>query len=351
MEYKFNTLKNALIFTLFSLLSFSLLAVEVTDLYQYKAVVDNKTQSEQRRANRVGFVGVLEKVSGQKIDTSHPVINQAFSSLPSFVLKYEYEESQYQTYLKIRYQPELIDEVLNEMAIPIWGNRRPLTLIWLAIEEGLQRSLVTKEDFPQIFHLLETNSNNAGLPIVMPLLDLEDRMSLSVTDVWANFPDQIIAASARYEPEVIVSARLYQRDNVWFLDWQFTNQSSFQLHQLSGDKLTITGQLVGSISEQIAKQYASLSETQTSDAVTIRFYGVRGMKQLEALKSRLRSLTQVNELDIKFRQGERVDLVLYLNAHVDSLKKALQLDSQFEVIFDPFSHNEVQQLEYQWLNQ
>lgn len=351
MEYKFNTLKNALILTLFSLLSFSVLAVEVTDLYQYKAVVDNKTQSEQRRANRVGFVGVLEKVSGQKVDRSHPVIIDASKNLSRFVLKYEYEESLYQTYLKIRYQPQLIDSVLKQMEIPIWGNRRPLTLIWLAIEEGLQRSLVTKEDFPQIFHLLETNSDNAGLPIVMPLLDLEDRMNLNVTDVWANFPEQIIGASARYEPEVIVSARLYQRDNVWFLDWQFTNQSSFQLHQLSGDKLTITGQLVGSISEQIAKQYATLGEAQSSEVVTISFYGVEGMKQLEALKVRLRSLTQVNELDIKFRQGERVDLNLYLNAHVDSLQKALQLDSQFEIIFDPFNQADVQQLEYQWLNQ
>lgn len=350
MEYKFNTLKNALIFTLLSLLSFSLLAVEVTDLYQYKAVVYNKTQSEQRRANRVGFIGVLEKVSGQSIDSSHPAIKEAFQSLSRFVLKYEYEESQYQTYLKIRYQPQLIDGVLNEMAIPIWGNRRPLALIWLAIEEDVQRSLVTKEDYPQIFHLLETNSNNAGLPIVMPLLDLEDRMNLSVTDVWANFPQQILAASSRYEPEIIVSARLYQRDNVWLLDWQFTNQSSFKLHQLSGDKLTIVGELVGSISEQIAKQYAILGQTDTSNTVQISFYGVSGLKQLEALKTRLRSLTQVSELDIQFRQGERVDLTLYLNTHVDSLKKALQLDSQFEVIFDPFSQKDTQQLEYNWLN-
>ncbi|KPV94249.1 hypothetical protein AN214_03743 [Pseudoalteromonas sp. P1-9] len=351
MEYKFNTLKNALIFTLLLVFSKALLAVEVTDLYQYKAVVDDKSQAQQRRANRVGFIGVLEKVSGRSIDKSHPAIGDAFKNLSRFVLKYEYEESLYQTYLKIRYQPQLIDGVLNEMEIPIWGNRRPLTLIWLAIEEDVQRSLVTKEDYPQIFHLLDTNSNNAGLPIVMPLLDLEDRMNLTVTDVWANFPQQILNASRRYEPEVIVSARLYQRENVWHLDWQFTNQGTFQLHQLKGDKLTIIGELVSSISTQIAKQYASLGEIEVASSVSVRFFGVKGIKQLEALKTRLRTLTQVDELDISFRQGERVDLVLYLNAHVDSLKKALQLDSQFEIIFDPFSHQNTQQLEYQWLSQ
>ena len=59
MEYKFNTLKNALIFTLLLVFSKAILAVEVTDLYQYKAVVDDKSQAQQRRANRVGFIGVL----------------------------------------------------------------------------------------------------------------------------------------------------------------------------------------------------------------------------------------------------------------------------------------------------
>ena len=348
MVHKFNTLKNALIFFLLSFFCVNVLAIEVANIYQYKAVVDDKSQSEQRRANRVGFIGVLEKVSGQKVDRSHPEIAEAYKQLSRFVLKYEFVESQYQTYLSIRYQPQMIDRVLTKMGMPIWGNRRPLTLIWLAIEEDVQRSLVTKEDFPQIFHLLETNSENTGLPIVVPLLDLEDRMNITATDVWANFPEQIINASSRYNPEVIVSSRLYQRDNTWYLDWQYTNYGSFNLNQLTGDKLTIIGELVASIAEQIAKQYASLDTELRDNVVTVRFNGVYGLKAIEQLKSQLRSFSQVNEVDVSYVRGEKVELTLYLNASLDQLKKSLKLDPQFEQVFDPFNYDVTKPLEYFW---
>lgn len=350
MEYKFNTLKNTLIFSLILLLSSPLLAVEVENLYQYKVVVDNKSQKQQQRATQIGFIGVLEKVSGQQVTQSHPAIKQAYQQLSDYVLKYEFEETLYETYLSIRYQPQMVDAVLTQMALPIWGNRRPLTLIWLAIEENYQRALVTKEDFPQMFQLLETNSENTGLPIVLPLLDLEDRMHVTATDVWANFQDQIVTASNRYEPEVIVSARLYRNENSWQLDWQFTNYANFQLHQLSGDKFNIVGQLVGSVAERISALYAVQNLANETNTVKIRFSGVDGLTEIEHLKTRLRSFSQITEVDMTYARSDQIELALYLKTDLDNLKKALQLDPKFDLVFDPFNHDESKLLEYQWLN-
>lgn len=347
----FNTLKKTIFLALFFCLSHTVSAVEVTELYQYNAPVDDKSQSEQRRANRLGFIGVLKKVSGHDIDRSHPAIKRANQSLSNFVMKYEFVETPYQTYLNIRYQPQMIDDVLKDMGVPIWGNRRPLTLIWLAIEENHQRTLVTKEDFPQLNQLLKANSENSGLPIVLPLLDLEDRMSVSVSDVWANFPEQIINASKRYSPEVIVSARLYRFENTWHLDWQFSNYASFNLNRLKGDKFTIVGELIGSISEQIAKQFATVAQDQEKSQVTIEFNDVYNLTAIENLKARLRSLTQVDEVDVIFRQGDKLELSVHINTNVDSLNKALMLDKQFERIVDPFSYGTEESLNYRWISQ
>jgi hypothetical protein len=342
-------LKNSFIFLFFSLFSCYTFAIEVTNLYEFKVLVEDKSRLEQNRASRVGFIGVLKKVSGESINPSHASIQQAYKKLSNFVLKYEYQESLHQTSLTIRFQPKMVDNVLTAMNKPIWGNRRPLTLIWLAIEEDKQRSLMTQEDYPQIFQTLIDKSENAGLPLVLPLLDLTDRMNLSVTDVWANFPDQIFSASERYEPEIIVSGRLYRDKNVWQLDWQFSNYGSFKSNNLNGDKLSIMGEFVDSITQEITQQYVSNDRDNNNTTAIIRFTGLNSLFSIEALKSRLSSLTQVNEIDIKYKRSDQVDLVFYLNTNQDSLQKALQLDPLFEQKVDPFNYQKSDLLEYHWL--
>jgi len=57
------------------------------------------------------------------------------------------------------------------------------------------------------------------LPIAFPLLDLEDRAVIGITDVWGNFSDIIREASQRYSVDAILVARLHKENNAWQGRW------------------------------------------------------------------------------------------------------------------------------------
>ena len=47
-----------------------------------------------------------------------------------------------------------------------------------------------------------------GLPVSLPLMDLDDNMAVTATDVWGRFADPVLKASQRYGAEMVVLGKL-----------------------------------------------------------------------------------------------------------------------------------------------
>ncbi len=327
-------------------------AVEVSGLYQYTVDVDNKSQAERSRGSKNALLGVLKKVSGQTVSQRTSIIRAALRNTANYMLKFQYAEEDNSIRLNVIFQQDKIDELLTQLEIPVWGNRRPLTLIWLAIEEDYQRELVTKDSYPQLKGVIENNADKYGVPIITPLLDLEDRFTVSVSDVWANFPEPVIAASSRYRPEKIITARLFQPSGqaYWQLDWQFTNDDAFQLNSLTGDKQMIVGQMLESIAQVYAEQYAVLSkEYEAKDATLLYLSGITDMTSYINAKRSIASISMVTALDVVELSATQVTIALRLSGSQADFIKALTFDKKFEKKYDPLSFEQSTRLEYTWL--
>ena len=108
--------------------------------------------------------------------------------------------------------------------MPVWGPERPLTLVWIAVDDGVGgRALLGANEAaqfgtpttPQRAELLTTvradvvaAADERGLPIAWPLLDLEDLNAVTFTDVWGGFDDRIVAASTRYRADAVLIGRV-----------------------------------------------------------------------------------------------------------------------------------------------
>lgn len=58
-----------------------------------------------------------------------------------------------------------------------------------------------------------------GLPVSIPLMDLDDNMAVNATDVWGRFADPILKASQRYGAEMVVLGKLTPEGDKWSIDW------------------------------------------------------------------------------------------------------------------------------------
>lgn len=101
--------------------------------------------------------------------------------------------------------------MIRDAGLPVWGQRRPDTLLWLATEdENGNRQIIDDGAKGPVSSRLRELAVERGVPVVFPLMDLDDSVNISVFDVWGRFARTLQTASVRYQPDYIVGARLYK---------------------------------------------------------------------------------------------------------------------------------------------
>ena len=337
---------------------FSVSAVEVTDLYQDILKVDDKSRDTRLAASRKALLNVLVKVSGDESADQNRLAQQRTKNISDYMLKFEYDEkANGQLNLVVKFEARKINELIKELNLPLWGVQRPLVAIWLGIEDNWRRELVTQESYPQLEQLIYDKAGRRGLPVVVPLLDLQDRRLVGIPEVWGNFSEPVEEASRRYSAERSITARMYQEPDseTWILDWRFTNDDLFDSNRLEGDKQQIVGQMIDSLALGLANEYAiDPNAYYEQAAATLTLKGTQSFVDIELAKRRLQSLSVVTQATIMRKTAEFVEFKLNHTGSVGDLKKGLGLDSAFRDYVDPRAFYHVvdkNSLEYQWVGE
>lgn len=340
---------------LFSFMSYSAIAVEVTDLYQDILKVEDKSRDARITASRSALLNVLVKVSGDTQADQNSLAKQRSKDISDYMLKFEYDEkANGQLNLLVKFEANKINALIKELNLPLWGNRRPLIAIWLAIEDNVRRELVTQESYPQLENLIYDKAKRRGLPVVVPLLDLQDRALVGIPEVWGNFSKPVQQASSRYRAERSITARMYQQadsDN-WLLDWRFTNDELFESNRITGDKQQIVAQMVDDLAAGLAAEYAVDPNAvgQLGEA-TFQLKGTDSFVDIELAKRRLSSLSVVTNVVISSRTTDVVEFKVNHTGSMNDFKKALELDNAFRAFVDPRAFYQITNndaLEYSW---
>lgn len=339
----------------FSFVSFSSLAVEVTDLYQDILKVENKSRDARIAASRQALLNVLVKVSGDAQADKNSLAKQRSKDISDYMLKFEYDEKpDGHLNLLVKFEANKINALVKELNLSLWGNRRPLIVIWLAIEDNLRRELVTQESHPQLESLIYDKAKRRGLPVVVPLLDLQDRSLVGIPEIWGNFSEPVQQASNRYRAERSITARMYQQPNSdnWLLDWRFTNDELFGSNQITGDRQQIVAQMIDSLAAGLAAEYAVDPNAvgQLAEA-TFQLKGTKSFVDIALAKRRLESLSVVTQVVISTRTDDLVEFRVNHTGSINDFKKALELDNAFSAFVDPrafyqLTNNDA--LEYSW---
>ncbi|MGE6463561.1 DUF2066 domain-containing protein [Pseudoalteromonas tetraodonis] len=334
----------------------SVSAVEVTDLYQDILVVEDKSRDARLDASRKALLNVLVKVSGDKSADENQIAQQRTKDISDYMLKFEYDERIPGTLkLLVKFEARKINALIKDLNLPLWGAQRPLVAIWLGIEDNRQRELVTQESYPQLEQLIYDKASRRGLPVVVPLLDLQDRRLVGVPEVWGNFSGPVEEASKRYSAERSITARMYQEFNSdnWVLDWRFTNDEMFESNRIIGYRQQIVAQMIDDLAQGLAGEYAidpnAYYEQRTAN-LTLK--GTDNFVDIELAKRRLLNLSVVTQAVIIRKTPDSVEFELHHTGTVSDLKKALGLDNAFKDYVDPSAFYHIvdeQSLEYQWV--
>tara|TARA_Y100000310_G_scaffold287930_1_gene313170 strand:- start:7277 stop:8674 length:1398 start_codon:yes stop_codon:yes gene_type:complete len=175
--------------------------------------VDDQSQRTQQAALKKALRQVFIKMSGSTHVLDNAGVRAALSSPQSSLRSYRFAYENGQTYYVAEFDQAKLNEILQREMLPLWGDRRPETIVWL-VEEGENetRSILDESVNTELQLALKKTAKERGVPLSLPLMDLTDNVNISTYDVWGRFVEPLRQASVRYNIDNIIGARVYPND-------------------------------------------------------------------------------------------------------------------------------------------
>lgn len=317
-------------------------AVELKELYQFRVQVNSQAPSERQQALQEALQATLLKLSGDSQLENHPLVDQALRNVRDYVVQYGYQQDE-QLWLWVQFDQPQVDRLIQQAGSGIWSNLRPLLLVWLVAEDDdLSRQLLGADSEAIVVQQLRNAAQRRGLPIQLPLLDLNDSMTVSVIDVWARFMDTISFASARYSPDGIVVARFYRTDPSMVTEQQPERWSGdWTLHigelRWSGtvramDRSELGALVIRDVTDELAARYRIGSESETLQEWNVTIDALTSLEKTIAAEQLLAAMPAVLDVQLVRYNGRSAQYQLRLQADPARIRQAMDLSKQLQAV-------------------
>ena len=336
---KDHSMKFQLCFIALILLATSSWAKPVSGLYDARVPVPDQQLVSRQDGAKQGLIEVLQKVSGFTVPAENAVILKAIEIADQYLYQYSYEAVQKDewdasippgsSWLKMRFEAQSIQRIIKAANMPLWGNNRPTVLLWLIKEERGRSVLIDGLD-DNVSKAVANASQVRGVPVVLPVYDLEDSIRLPQESLWGLFSGSILEASKRYDAESVMAARVYKNTKGnWVGQWRFYFKErefnyEFETQELS--QQVLSG--LSASAEVLANTFAIKPNDARSDVLAIKVGNVKNLKQYAALVNYLEDLTITKKVFVAGVKGDDMDLQLTLSGSFSQLKQVLALDKK-----------------------
>lgn len=310
-------------------------AAEVANLFAASVNVSTQRESERKKAMAEGFSQVLVRVNGSKSILDEPAIVAALNDAQRYVIGFSYAKPQagvntgltdqvsYNYSLKLNFDARAITNLLREAQLPIWGKNRPLLMIWWVVDDG-DRQIVNMESAPDLQAAFSQQAALRGVPVVFPLLDLQDNASLETRDIWGFFFDKLKSASARYGSQHILVGRTFiqgqQSESKWVL---LSENETLWAEKKVGHVTSVLPEAISFAADKLAERYAVSSIAGNGALFPIAIHGVNNLRQFAELERFFQTMDIVESVSLASIQKDQVVFNLSLRTELARFQKAI----------------------------
>jgi len=318
-------------------------AVAVDGLYRARLDVVGKGEQARAEAFRAGLERVIVRVAGSSAVLQKPEIRKLLDAPAHFVQQYRYERiedaagsgtgdgAQQQAeeaapthHLVVTYAGTRIDRALRDRGVTVWDAQRPEVLAWVAVDDGRDRYILGADGDSRAHEVLRAAARERALPVILPLMDTEDRSRIQFVDISGGFLDAVREASRRYRAETLLVGHIQRRSGTWYGDWDLFGIGDRRSWRQSGSDLqaVVAGGVDGT-TERLAAALAGRGGTHGT--VRVKVEAVDSLEAYARVSRYLQQLVRVRSASVvSVRPGETVFQVKY-KGHIGELERTIRL--------------------------
>lgn len=330
-------------------------AVEVADLYVSRMTESDVRKLGEEEAKIAAFSQMLVRVSGKRAVLDDEIIRQQYTHLNNYLKQFGFIETDGRRLYEVSFNPNAVNRLLRQANMPIWESKRPYTLIWLAQEQDDgERYLINEQAELLANSTMVQVAKQRGLPFSFPLLDLDELMQVSASDVWGNFAQPMLDASARYDADQFILAKIFSLgEQQYRLNWAVYNNDSaqplithWQRGELTGALPTIMGDWVEAVADQYGQRFAVQTLLSEGDRIELEIYNLASLPLLLQAERLLADLAMVSSVQLNQLDTNRSVFTINILGREQDLIEALELDPHFLRIVS--NEEDTNTISYMW---
>ncbi len=313
-------------------------AATVKGLYSQAVPVAGQGYQERADAMSQALANVLVKVAGQREVLSNSVVQTALGKPETYIRKFGFRtddsSGNRQQYFQAAFDEKAINRLLRSAGVAIWGQSRPSTLVWLAVEDGGRRSIINASgSFPTVF---AESFQGRGLPLLFPLMDFEDAAAISTVDVWGGFTGKLQEASRRYGSESILTGRLSrsltQDGELFYGRLSLIFRGASQSVAVNGlDAVGVTQLAADLVGTTLSRHYA-INASDASGKTLLMVENISSLEDYAALSKYLERMTAIRDVAVHRVTGTTVELELVIDGSESQLADSLALGRNLRAV-------------------
>lgn len=309
------------------------------ELFETEVVVASQLPAQRSAAFREALSEVLVRVAGGSSVLDSEPARSMLEEPAALVQQYRYytrPESEPPVLLMwVRFDADGIRRGLQQQGMSYWGgSERPDTLVWLAVEDRGRRYVVAADDDSDVRRQIELAARQRGVPIVFPLMDLEDQSRARFSDIWGGFFDNVLQASQRYNPQAVLIGRLNRSaSGGWSSRWHLQVGGKPSAWSGSSQALAeLAQQGIDDSADILAAQFAAAGSSLGAGSVRIAIAGVDTLADYARTDAYLAALSSVSDLQLFEVDGSTLRYALRLNGSLQDLTRTVAIGTVLEPV-------------------
>lgn len=285
-------------------------AASISNLYESTVAVG---AAGQQAAFQDALSDVLVRVTGRRDAPSLPGLSNMIGDAARYVSSYRRASAGRMT---VTFDGDAIERAVAGADLPFWGEQRPLTLVWLAVDRGGgQRGLVTSGAVSGERKVVEATAAQRGLPLAWPSAAGGEDVRRRLEQVWSGDEAALAAAAERYGADgVLIGRAVASGRGKYSVDWSFVG---------AGAPIEVRGGLedgVQAAADRYASRYASVSAARRTDLL-VTVQGIETVGQYAEVSRYLESLGVVRGVTLKEVRSDAIVFELSVRGDLATLQR------------------------------
>jgi len=289
-------------------------AIEIKGLFEVEVSALSQSREDRNAALREAMSIVLNRLMVGDNISQDTTVKTALDNAASYVDQYQYElnvdakAGSDMRVMRVAFNEEMLVELMRSSSLAIWNEIRDEVLVWVVVEKFGRRAILDVDQNVEIEQALQAAAKLKGIPILLPLMDLEEKQKVLVADVLSAYPKKLMQASERYDVAAILSGKLRKQRGRWSSEWTLSFNS--KVEQWTVPCLDLAENLATAfqgVYKPLATFYSVKADQGGLDEVVLKVAGISGMTAETNIKSYLRKLPMVSSVKwVRVDQGLHV---------------------------------------------